>query len=75
MYLKSIYESVRHLFFKKQITKCTLEIQFSTFLLSQKPQNLFIIEEIKNYEWLPVLKNNFLKTDVLNKKLQNCLPK
>lgn len=52
-----------------------LENQFSAFLLSQKPQDLFIIEEIKNYKWLPVLKGNFLKTDVLNKKLQNCLPK
>jgi formylmethanofuran dehydrogenase subunit E len=52
-----------------------LESEFSTFLLSKKPQDLFIIEEIKNYKWLPVLKGNFLKTDVLNKKLQNCLPK
>jgi formylmethanofuran dehydrogenase subunit E len=52
-----------------------LENQFSTFLLSQNPQDLFIIEEIKNYKWLPVLKGNFLKTDVLNKKLQNCLQK
>lgn len=51
-----------------------LENQFSAFLLSQKPQDLFIIEEIKNYKWLPVLNGNFLKTDVLNKKLQNCLP-
>jgi len=52
-----------------------LESQFSTFLLSKNPQTLFIIEEIKNYKWLPVLKGNFLKTDVLNKKLQNCLSK
>jgi formylmethanofuran dehydrogenase subunit E len=52
-----------------------LENQFSTFLLSQKPKDLFVIEEIKNYKWLPVLKGNFLKTDVLNKKLQNCLQK
>ena len=52
-----------------------LESEFSTFLLSKNPQDLFIIEEIKNYKWLPVLKGNFLKTDVLNKKLQNCLPK
>lgn len=52
------------------------ESDFSTYLLSLKnPQSLFIISEIKNYEWLPVLKNNFIKTDVLNKKLQNCLPK
>lgn len=52
-----------------------LESEFSTFLLSKNPQDLFIIEEIKNYKWLPVLKGNFLKTDVLNKKLQNCVPK
>lgn len=52
-----------------------LESQFSTFLLSKNPQDLFIIEEIKNYKWSPVLNGNFLKTDVLNKKLQNCLPK
>lgn len=52
-----------------------LENQFSSFLLSKNPQDLFIIEEIKNYKWLPVLKGNFLKTDVLNKKLKNCLPK
>lgn len=51
-----------------------LENEFSTFLLSKNPQDLFIIEEIKNYKWLPVLKGDFLKTDVLNKKLQNCLP-
>lgn len=52
-----------------------LESEFSNFLLSKNPQDLFIIEEIKNYKWLPVLKGNFLKTDVLNKKLQNCLLK
>jgi len=52
------------------------ESDFSNYLLSLKnPQSLFIISEIKNYEWLPVLMNNFIKTDVLNKKLQNCLPK
>jgi formylmethanofuran dehydrogenase subunit E len=52
------------------------ESDFSNYLLSLKnPQSLYIISEIKNYEWLPVLKNNFIKTDVLNKKLQNCLPK
>ena len=52
-----------------------LENQFSTFLLSKNSQDLFVIEEVKNYKWLPVLNGNFLKTDVLNKKMQNCLPK
>jgi formylmethanofuran dehydrogenase subunit E len=49
-----------------------LENEFSSFLLSKNPKDLFIIEEIKNYKWLPVLKSNFLKTDVLNKKLKGC---
>ncbi|MBP6433006.1 MAG: formylmethanofuran dehydrogenase subunit E family protein [Ferruginibacter sp.] len=49
-----------------------LESQFSSFLLSKNPQDLFIIEEIKNYKWVPVLKSNFLKTDVLNMKLKDC---
>lgn len=50
-----------------------LESQFSTFLLSKKPQDLYIIEEIKNFKWLQVLKGNFVKTDVLNKKLKDCV--
>lgn len=50
-----------------------LENQFSTFLLSKNPQDLFIIEELKNYKWLPVLSSNFIKTDVLNKKLKLCI--
>jgi len=49
-----------------------LENEFSSFLLSKNPQDLFIIEEIKNYKWSPVIKSNFLKTDVLNKKLKDC---
>jgi len=53
----------------------TLENQFSEFLLSKDPRELFIMDELKNFSWLPVLKNTFIKTDVLNKKLQNCLPK
>lgn len=52
-----------------------LEDQFSAFILTKNPQTLFIIEEIKNFKWYPVLKNNFPKTDVLNKKQKNCLPK
>lgn len=52
-----------------------LESEFSSFLLSRNPKDLFIINEIKNYKWLPILKGSFLKTDVLNKKLKNCLTK
>lgn len=52
-----------------------LENEFSQFLLSKDPRELFILEELKNFLWLPVLKNTFIKTDVLNKNLLKCLPK
>jgi len=50
-----------------------LENEFSAFLLSKNPKDLFMIEEIIKYKWTPVLKNNFIKTDVLNKKLKSCV--
>jgi formylmethanofuran dehydrogenase subunit E len=79
--LPSAIDSLGRLAVKGDLNACgidslrKLENEFSSFLLSQNPQNLFIIEEIKNYRWLPVLKSNFIKTDVLNKNLLNCLPK
>lgn len=49
-----------------------LEEEFSSFLLSKKAQDLFMIEKIKKFEWQPVLKNHFLKTDILNKGIKKC---
>lgn len=51
-----------------------MEEQFTTFILLSNPKDLFILEEIKNNKWSPVLKNNFIKTDILNKNSRNCLP-
>lgn len=50
-----------------------LENQFSEFVLSKKVEELFIIEEIKNFKWMPILNGNYIKTDVINKKKENCL--
>lgn len=77
--LPSAIDSLGKLAVKGDLDACgidslrNLESQFSSFLLSKNPQDLFIIEEIKNYKWGPVLKSNFLKTDVLNKKLKDCV--
>lgn len=77
--LPSAIDSLGKLAVKGDLDACgidslrKLESQFSSFLLSKNPQDLFIIEEIKNYKWVPVLKSNFLKTDVLNKKLKDCV--
>jgi len=53
----------------------SLEDKFSSFLLSQNPRELFVIEEVENFRWLPFLKNDFRKTDVVNKKSRECAPK
>jgi len=50
-----------------------LQDDFTKHILSKKPQDLFIVEEIKNYQWMPFLRNDFIKTDILNKKLLKCV--
>ena len=51
-----------------------IENRFLNQLLVANPQEAFILEEIKNYAWNPIISNSFLKTDIVNKNLQNCLP-
>ena len=49
-----------------------LEDDFSKKLLSENPKDNFIVTEINNFTWNPILKNNYIKTDVLNKNKSNC---
>jgi acetolactate decarboxylase len=49
-----------------------LEDEFSDFLLKSSPQALFEIQEINDFQWSPTLKNDFVKTDVLNKNQTSC---
>lgn len=49
-----------------------LENNFSQQLLVSNPQQIFVVEEIHGFIWNPVLKNTFIKTDVLNKQKQIC---
>ena len=48
------------------------EDDFSRKLLSENPKNNFTITEIKDFQWNPVLKNDYLKTDILNKNKPKC---
>lgn len=50
----------------------TLEDDFSHQLLKSIPKELFQIEELENFRWKPVLKNEYKKTDVLNKNASKC---
>ena len=49
-----------------------LEDDFSEKLLSSGPSENFIVTEVSNFEWNPVLKNDFVKTDILNKNQPIC---
>ena len=49
-----------------------LEDDFSEKLLSTNPKDNFTVTEITNFEWNPILKNDYTKTDILNKNKTNC---
>jgi acetolactate decarboxylase len=49
-----------------------LEDDFSEFLLKNKPSEIYTIRELKDFEWSPLLQNDFVKTDILNKNKPNC---
>jgi acetolactate decarboxylase len=49
-----------------------MEDDFSEKLLSENPKDNFTISEIDDFQWNPVLKNNYIKTDILNKNKPKC---
>lgn len=49
-----------------------MEDVFSNTLLSENPKDNFTVREITDFEWRPVLKNDYIKTDILNKNSANC---
>ncbi len=49
-----------------------LEDDFSNKLLSSNPKDIFTVKEVTNFEWNPILKNDYMKTDVLNKNQKKC---
>lgn len=46
-----------------------LEDEFTVFLLNTPPNELFQVEIISDFQWKPNTRNDYLKTDVLNKHL------
>lgn len=49
-----------------------MENDFSEKLLSTNPKDNFTVTELDSFEWQPVLKNDFTKTDILNKNIEKC---
>ena len=44
-----------------------LEDAFTDFILRTPPEQLFKVTPLPDFDWQPVLRNDFIKTDVLNK--------
>ncbi len=53
----------------------SMEDAFSNKLLSENPKDNFTVVELADFEWNPTLKNDFIKTDILNKNKANCSAK
>jgi formylmethanofuran dehydrogenase subunit E len=49
-----------------------LEDEFIQTLIQSDPTKLFTVKEIQNFVWNPKTKNDYLKTDIINKNLPDC---
>ena len=49
-----------------------LEDDFTDTLYSSDPNKIFTVKEVFDFEWNPKTKNDYLKTDIINKKLPVC---
>lgn len=49
-----------------------LEDDFMETLIQSEANTLYTINEVLNFEWNPRTKNDYLKTDILNKNLEDC---
>lgn len=74
----SAIDSLGNLAVKKELSSCgidslrKMEDDFTKFLLKSNPDSLFSVSLVANFVWSPVLKNDFQKTDVLNKEMEDC---
>lgn len=49
-----------------------LEDAYLRFLRESRPEDLFEVSPLPNFVWQPTLKNDFVKTDILNKNAERC---
>ncbi|MCK0191429.1 FmdE family protein [Arenibacter sp. F20364] len=63
---------------KGELSACDLdklkgmEDNFTEMLLSADPKDNFTLSELPDFKWNPVLKNDYIKTDILNKNISKC---
>jgi acetolactate decarboxylase len=71
-------DSLGNIAIQKNLSPCDidhlrkLEDDFTQALIHSDPTKLFTVKEISNFQWIPKTKNDYLKTDILNKNLPDC---
>jgi formylmethanofuran dehydrogenase subunit E len=71
-------DSLGNLAIQQKLTTCELtnlkklEDNFTKFLLKSNPKQIFTTTEIENFEWKPLTKNDYQKTDIINKNQPKC---
>lgn len=74
----TVIDSLGNIAIQQNLSPCAidhlkkLEDDFTQKLIQSDPTTLFTVKQIHNFEWKPKTKNDFLKTDIINKKLPNC---
>ncbi|ERM80201.1 hypothetical protein P872_14005 [Rhodonellum psychrophilum GCM71 = DSM 17998] len=71
-------DSLGNIATRRELSPCDLdhlrelEDDFTKTLFDSDPNKIFMVQEIPNFEWNPNTKNDYLKTDIVNKDLPNC---
>ncbi|NIK73595.1 acetolactate decarboxylase [Thermonema lapsum] len=71
-------DSLGNLAIQQKLSPCDLdylrklEDDFTQNLIQSDPTKLFTVKEIQHFKWNPKTKNDYLKTDIINKNLPEC---
>ena len=71
-------DSLGNIAIQQQLPPCEidhlkqLENDFTEYLLQSNPKEIFSVKPISNFNWHPNTKNDYLKTDILNKEIDKC---
>ncbi|MEX2380521.1 MAG: formylmethanofuran dehydrogenase subunit E family protein [Vicingaceae bacterium] len=71
-------DSLGNLAIRQELQPCEidqlkkLEDDFIETLIHSDPNKLFTVKTLTSFEWNPITKNDYIKTDILNKHLEKC---
>jgi acetolactate decarboxylase len=74
----TLIDSLGNIAIKQNLSPCDidhlrkLEDDFTKTLIQSDPTKLFTVKEIHNFDWNPKTKNDYLKTDIINKNIPDC---